>query len=99
MCRNVGFWSCSLHYFKYQEQNTNSKVTWLGLILWEIGLLGSTLLLDWSGFIGGTGLLDKVPIPQIHESIVRYVYPIGINIVGFLISIINIYATLIRKAG
>jgi hypothetical protein len=72
------------------------------LILWEIGLLGSTWLLGWSGFIGGTGLLNGVPIPQIHESLVGYVYPIGIligiAIIGFLISIINIYVALVRKA-
>jgi len=95
----------AVHYIisNIKNKTPNSKVTWLGLILWEIGLLGSTLLLGWSGFIGGTGLLDKVPIPQIHESMVGYVYPIGIligiTIVGFLISIINIYVTLVRKAG
>ncbi|MEM3383369.1 MAG: hypothetical protein QXF43_00830 [Nitrososphaerales archaeon] len=84
-----------------KNKTPNSKVTWLGLILWEIGLVGSTWLLGWSGFVGGTGLLNGLPIPQIHESIVGYVNPIGIligiAILGFLISIVNVYVALARK--
>jgi len=74
----------------------NSKVTWLGLIIWEIGLVGATWLLGLSGYIGGSGLLDGVSIPEIHERIFIYALPIeifvAIAILGFLISIINVYA-------
>ncbi len=73
----------------------NSMITWLGLILWEIGIVGATWLLGLSGFIGGSGLLDGVSVPEIHNRIFPYALPIeifvGITILGFLISIINVY--------
>ena len=73
----------------------SSNVTWLGLIIWEIGLIGGTWLLGLSGYIGGSGLQDGVSTVEIHESIVAYALPIeifvGIAILGFLISIINVY--------
>lgn len=101
----AGILGCgTVHYIisAVKKKTPNSKATWLGLILWEIGLLGSTWLLGWSGFVGGTGLLNGVSIPQIHESIIGYVQPIGIligiAILGFLISIINVYVALARRA-
>ncbi|MCP8321993.1 MAG: hypothetical protein H3Z52_13825 [archaeon] len=94
----AGILSCgTVHHIlsTIKNKTPNSKVTWLGLIIWEIGILGSTWLLGLSGYIGGSGLLDVVPIPEIHNRIFPYALPIeifvGIAILGFWISIINVY--------
>ena len=94
----AGIFSCGVAHFMFlsiKNKIPNTKITWLGLIVWEIGLIGSTCLLGLSGFIGGSGLLDGLSIGEIHESIVIYALPIeilvGITILGFLISIINLY--------
>jgi len=80
-----------------KSKSPNNLLSWLGLLVWEAGILGVTLLLGLSGYIGGTGILNKLATADIHLSIVGYALPaeifIAIAIVGFLISIINIYIT------
>ncbi len=71
----------------------NDKLAWAHLILLEAGTLVATALLAVSGYQGGTMLLAKKPIPEIHESIVVYVVPISITIgmalLGSLAGIVN----------
>ncbi|NWG09965.1 MAG: hypothetical protein HXX80_06670 [Nitrososphaerales archaeon] len=100
----AGILSCgTVHHILSTTKNKtpSSTLTWLGLIIWEVGLVGATWLLGLSGFIGGSDLLNGLPIPDIHNSIFVYALPIeifaGIAILGFLISIINVYVA--KKAA
>ncbi|MCP8304269.1 MAG: hypothetical protein H3Z50_02180 [archaeon] len=93
-----------LHYLipKIKGKTPINTLTWLHLILTEIGLIGSTWLLGLSGYIGGSLLLEGKPLAEIHESIIGYAIPIEISIMivllGVLIAIINLYLTIARKA-
>lgn len=79
----------------------SSKLAALHLLLQEIGILGSTGLLSWAGFIGGNLLLAK-RAEEVHGAIVQYVEPIGyfvaLAMIGVTLGIINVAYT-IRKAG
>jgi hypothetical protein len=83
------------------NKKPNNLFSWIGLIVWEIGIIGSTLLLGLAGFIGGSGLLDGLATSAIHEKIVIYALPVEIlifiAIIGFFISIINIYTSSQQK--
>ena len=75
----------------------SGKLAVLHLLLQEIGFLGSTGLLSWAGFIGGTMLLGKATQAEIHEALSPYIEPIGyfvaIAMAGVIIGVINIIAT------
>ncbi len=100
-----GIIGCGVLYYlvpKIKGTTAINALTWLNLILTEIGLIASTCLIGLTGFIGGSLLLEGRPIPEIHEIIVGYTMPIGIFIMivllGVLIGIINLYITITRKA-
>ncbi|HEY4673844.1 MAG TPA: hypothetical protein VIH03_06730 [Nitrososphaerales archaeon] len=78
----------------------SSKLAALHLLLQEIGILGSTGLLSWAGFIGGNLLLGK-KAEEVHGAIAQYVEPIGYFVatamVGVIFGLINIIGTIRKK--
>ncbi len=74
----------------------SSKLAGLHLVLQEVGILGSTGLLSWAGFVGGNLLLEK-KATEVHGAIAQFVEPIGyfvaIAMAGVILGLINIAAT------
>lgn len=105
------FLSGAAYYLIPKASNStvyNSKLALAHLILLEVGTLGTSILLAWTGYVGGQILLDKGPsaatFTTIHENIVVYVGPIMafvlIGILGGLAGLVNLALTFrIRKTA
>ena len=97
--------SAMAYYIIPRASNTtvyNNMLALAHLVLLEVGTLGASVLLAWTGYVGGQILLDNGPLPStfttIHENIVVYVGPIMvfvlIGILGGLVGLVNLAMTL-----
>ena len=81
-------------------QMFSERLAWLHLVLQEVGILGSTGLLSWAGFLGGSLLLEKKAV-EVHETIAQFVEPIGYFVAmamgGVILGLANIAASLRKK--
>jgi len=79
--------------YQITAKTLNDALTWVHIILTEIGVVGSTVLLGIAGYIGGRLVLENQPISVIHDSVIGYALPttvlVGVAVVGALLAIIN----------
>ena len=106
----AGFTGFAFLYYiipKLTGGTVNNLLSWLHLVLMEVGTLGATALLGLAGYIGGTTLLEETAkgtaakdIPRIvHSKIAFVVEPIptvaifaGIAALGVLLGVIALFS-------
>lgn len=99
------FLSAAAYYLIPKATNRkvfNSKLALAHLVLLEAGTLGASVLLAWTGYVGGQLLLDNGPsagtFTTIHQNIVGFVAPIMVfiflGILGGFAGLVNFALTL-----
>jgi len=96
---------CGVAYYIFPKISAgtiyNDKLAWIHLAFMEIGTLGSTLLLSWTGINAAALERAKAAYPVIHGYFVQFQLPIAIMVaiagLGALIGIVNLTATLAMR--
>lgn len=95
LCGTVNYILSQLH------KTLNNNISWLHIVLTEVGVIGSTVFLSVAGYVGGRLALEKQSIPFIHENIVGYVIPttifVLIAVVGILLAVANLLLAFAKK--
>jgi len=86
-----------------------SGLTWLAIVLWNVGIIGSMWLMMYAGYSGGAAALSTSvgglgwTAGQIHTDIMQYYPPyiaifMGTAILGVLLGLIGYVATWLRPS-
>lgn len=69
----------------------SDRLAWIHFVLFNIGVMGTTWLMGYAGFIGGSLLLAG-RAAEVHQTIVGLVQPIGISVaIGALSTLIGVF--------
>lgn len=83
---------------RFGTKEIKSSLALLNFTLVQIGVLLSSFLLGYAGYVAGSMRLAEEPTSQIHEFLVNFINPAGIGVIiavlGFLIGTIALSLSL-----
>jgi len=65
-----------------------TKLAWMHFILMNIGVILSTWMLMYAGYISGAMLNNGDAIPDIHHFLAQYTLPIGLSVLVLVIGVL-----------